>query len=185
VRPWTEYGFIGGEHVYHVGVGLGTHVIIEVRSTVLANGLASSQTRGIRASLLRLNRRQVGVEVRGWVSRRRGWEKRTICLLRKLAWLGAAIKPCPKCRTILRLFKCTDTTRLPNFGRFYLLCVQCSYSKWLSLREPLPEPPAPVYKHDMNPPFSYGGRFFGLRLSQEPRRSLCRPAFSRLRVIQA
>jgi hypothetical protein len=190
VRPWTEYGLLRGEYVYHVGVGPGTHALIEVRSTVLANGLAGPRTRGIRASLLRLNRRPIGVSVTGWVARGLGWERRTRSLLRKLAWLGTAIKPCPNCRTVvLRLFKCTsrkpDTTRLTNFGRYYLFCVQCGRSTWLAFREPLPEPPAPVYKHDIEPPFTYGGRFLGLHLSPRSRRGICRPAFSRLGIIQA
>jgi hypothetical protein len=144
VRPWREAGLEKGEFVYLIWLGLDTHAIIEVRSSILANGLSNPDPSSIRASLVNPKRKSLGMSVKRWVQRTVGWQERTLNVLRKLALLGGCIQPCLQCGAACKLnrsAKDKPNTSFCNLARYFLTCPRCRiYCRWLPLREPLPTP---------------------------------------------
>lgn len=132
--PWCEVGLEAGQFIYVVWAG--AHALIEVQSTVLADGLSDPNHATIRASLVDVKRKSLGTKVSRWVHRTARWGDRTLQVLRKLAFLGIRVRPCPRCASDRNLRRSKD-------GRYNLICFPCNLSEWLDVCEPLEAPHRP------------------------------------------
>jgi hypothetical protein len=173
VRPWREVGLEKGEYVYLIWLGPVTHAIIEVRSSILANGLSNPRPASIRASLVNPKRKSLGMPVKRWVQRTVGWQKRTLNVLRKLALLGGCIRPCPHCGVACKLNRSAKDKPNTSFwylARYFLTCGRCeNHNRWLPLREPLPTPQSEQIEDETaGPVYILDPGVFGLSTSRQP-----------------
>jgi hypothetical protein len=173
VQPWREAGLEKGEYLYLIWLGPATHAIIEVRSSILANGLSNPGPASIRASLVNTKRKSLGMSVKRWIQRTVGWPERTLNVVRQLALLGSCIQPCPHCGAVCKLnmsAKDNPNTSFCYLARYFLTCPRCeNYNRWLPLREPLPTPQGEqLGDKAAGPVYILDPGVFGLSASSQP-----------------
>jgi hypothetical protein len=129
-KLWEHAGFIRGEHCYRMNIN--QDIVIQIRSSVNGNGFAA-ETGGnsIRAWLTDMDGEPLGSKVQAYVTRRPGWEKRLVDVLREL-WLRAQKAGyCPRCKKAKGVYKVKKEGR--NKGKLFAKCFPCDDGfEWLS-----------------------------------------------------
>jgi hypothetical protein len=130
---WRFVGFVDGECVYTVKIIDNPGVLIYIRSSIRADGLAADSAQdSIRCWLASDNRgTPLGSKDSRWITRVNGWQMRMTETLRKLWRLGHQLERCPKCQSQLMALKVKKLG--PNKGRWFSACPSCAngFQKWL------------------------------------------------------
>lgn len=117
---WQECGLVKGEYVYHVSFDHPQGHVIEVRSSVHANGTsAGCGEDSIRLLLLSSDNQLIASKHNRWVTRVKGWQDRLLEQLRFMARLGNRLHKC-QCGCNQVTFKVKKAG--PNQGRFFITC---------------------------------------------------------------
>ena len=68
-----------------------------------------------------------------WTTRLPGWGERTVKIIRFLAKMAIKIKPCDKCKSLLRLNKVKKMGA--NRGRWFLACPNNCCFEWMNVEK--------------------------------------------------
>ena len=125
---WRFFGIVDGERCYGVDVKPG--VLIYVRSTIQADGLAADTAKdSIRCWLADVKGASLSSKNSRWISRVSGWERRLTGTLRVLWYYGHQLQPCNWCGRMMSAFKTKSGT---HAGRWFAKCVDCGkFDEWL------------------------------------------------------
>jgi hypothetical protein len=130
VELWDYVGFNYGEHCYRMTIN--QDIAIQIRSSVNGNGLAAETgENSIRAWLIDSDGKPLGSKVQAYVTRRPGWEKRLVDMLRELWKRAQQAGYCSKCKKPRGVFKVKKSGR--NKGKLFAKCFPCDDGfEWLS-----------------------------------------------------
>lgn len=142
ILSWSERGLQAGEYRYHVIVKVfpnGTKAIVEIASSVGANGLAAETGENSIRIWLSDGKLPLGNKVQKYVTRVTGWQRRMADVLSLVIEMGNALQYCNTCKSVEHVFV-VKNGKPENIGRLFAKCNCPNSFVWLDVQETKPAP---------------------------------------------
>lgn len=119
---WQYAGLDKGEHTYNISIT--DDILIHIRSSVDSSGFsADTGEDSIRAWLITSGGRPLGSKVQKYITRRPGWDKKLVEMLRTLWGRAQKAGYCKSCKQPNGVFVVKKEGR--NKGKLFSQCGQC------------------------------------------------------------